>query len=161
MFELPLHPTLVHLPLALVVLLPLVAAFALIAGYRSGNAKSPWAMVVLLHVLLAASAVFAAKAGERDEEKVEAVLASEEPLETHEEAGELFLRASLALLLLAALGLAPGRLGMTSRALASVAFLGLLVLGIRAGHSGGLLVYRHGAGAAFSSEAAANSVPTH
>lgn len=154
MFGLPLHPILVHLPLALSVLAPLVVLLSLIAGYRRGDGRKPWAAVVLIQGLLLGSAFLAVQAGERDEEKVEKVLASEDPLEVHEEAGELFLKGAAAAFVLALAGLAAGRVGLTGRALGSLAALAVLGLGLQAGHSGGSLVYRHGAAQAFTSKAA-------
>jgi uncharacterized membrane protein len=150
MSGLPLHPILVHFPIAISFLLPLAALIALIAGYRQGDGRKPWLAVVLLQGLLLGSAFAAAQAGERDEEMVERVLAAEEPLEVHEDAGELLVKAVAAAFALALLGMGPGRWGRTGRALASVAFLAVLALGLRAGHTGGKLVYEHGAEAAFT-----------
>lgn len=153
MFDVPLHPILVHFPLALATLLPLAALAVLIAGFRSSagaTSRKYWAVIVVLHAILAGSSFLALKAGERDEERVEKVLASEAPLETHEEAGELFLQAVAIALVISALGLAPGKLALGGRIAGVAATLVVLVLGIQVGHSGGQLVYKHGAAAAFT-----------
>lgn len=148
MSALPLHPFIVHFPIVLAVLLPLAALGALAYGIRSGGGRKSWAAVAALHALLILSAFLAVQSGGKDEERVERVLASEAPLEAHEEAGELFLKVAGAALLLTALGLAPGALGLAGRGLGTLGAVGLLVLGIQVGHSGGKLVYTHGAASA-------------
>jgi uncharacterized membrane protein len=148
MSDLPLHPVIVHFPIVLAVLLPLASLAALAYGLRVGAARKAWSAVAALHVLLVLSSVVAVWTGQGDEERVERVLASEAPLETHEEAGEFFLKAAGVALLATALGLAPGALGLAGRGLGSLGALGLLALGIQVGHSGGRLVYAHGAASA-------------
>lgn len=160
MFDVPLHPILVHFPMALAALLPLVALAALVAGFRSGpgaRSRKYWVVIVVLHAFLAGSSFLALQAGEKDEERVEEVLASEAPLETHEEAGELFIKVVAIALVVSALGLAPGMFGQWAQVAGGVATLVILVLGIQVGHSGGQLVYKHGAAAAFTAAGAPQS----
>lgn len=157
MFDLPMHPILVHFPMALAALLPLAALAALIAGFRSGpgaGSRQYWAIIVVLQAFLAGSSFLAMQAGEKDEERVEKVLASEAPLETHEENGELFMKATAIGLVVSALGLASGPLGFWGRIAGGGASLIILLLGIQVGHSGGQLVYKHGAAAAFTATGA-------
>lgn len=147
MSTLPLHPAVVHLPLALALLSPFVAAAAAWFTLRSG-ARAPWlALVATLGVALGGG--FAAmNTGESDEERVERVVA-ESLIEEHEEAAKVFM-ASLGLALVLAIGgtFMPGaaRKGLVFATI--VATIGAAGLGLRTGHQGGELVYTHGAAAA-------------
>jgi hypothetical protein len=80
---------------------------------------------------------------------VEAVV-SERALHTHEEAAERFLVLSGVLLLVAAAGMAAGNLGRAGRIVSTAGAFGLVAAGIQVGHSGGELVYRHGAASAYT-----------
>jgi hypothetical protein len=84
--------------------------------------------------------------GEREEDRVEQVVA-EERIEAHEEAAESFVWASAALLLLMTVPLVLAE-GRARQAVALGAFVGTLIvfgLGYNAGEAGGKLVYAHGA----------------
>lgn len=150
----PLHPAIVHFPVVLAILVPLAALAALVVASRRGPVRAAWMTVVALAVLLAGSTWLALETGEQEEETVESVLASEAPLSRHEDRADQFMAVAVAVLGLALLGLAPGRAGTAGRALATVASLVLVPAGIRVGHSGGELVYRHGAAQAYSTGSA-------
>jgi len=159
MSDIPLHPVLVHLPLALAGLVPLAALLALALGFRRGDppSRKAWMAVVALQGLLAVSGVAALKSGENEEEKVEKVLASEAPLEAHAEKAELFLKVVWGALALMALGLAKGTAGTVGRYGGAAAAAAVLFLGIQVGHSGGRLVYKEGAAAAYINPGAAGA----
>jgi uncharacterized membrane protein len=144
----PLHPAIVHFPVALAVLAPLAALAALgaiRAGWLPGRA---WAAVVLLHALLAGSAWLAVETGEAQEEKVEQVV-RERFIEGHEEGAERFLAIVAVGFVVSAGGLLSGRLGGIGRAATVAAGAAALASAIAVGHSGGELVYRHGAANAY------------
>lgn len=144
----PLHPAIVHLPIALAVLLPLAAlasALAVARGWLPGRA---WVLVVALHALLVASAFLAVETGEHEEERVERAV-SERFIEAHEERAESFLWIAAAALAVTGAGMLSGALGSAARAGSVIAALGVLVAGAAVGHSGGELVYRHGAASAY------------
>lgn len=145
----PIHPAVVHLPVALAVLLPLVAVIALITINRGAKARAAWAMTVGTAALLVIGSWVALETGEDQEEKVEQVVA-EQPLHDHEESAEAFIVVAVAMLGVSLVGLFPGRAGSVARGVATVGTLGVLLAGWRVGHSGGELVYRHGAAAAYS-----------
>lgn len=148
----PLHPAVVHLPIALALLVPLVALFALAATRLGFLTARSWAFVVLLQALLVGSAWLAMETGEEEEERVEEVVA-ERHIEDHEERAErLLIGAGVALLVIGA-GLAPGRLGALARPLGFALSLGVAALAADVGHSGGALVYEHGAAAAYTKRA--------
>lgn len=152
MFMDPLHPAIVHLPIVLAVLLPFGAAVALFMISRKAPARRTWGWVAATAALLFAGSWAAAATGEREEEVVERVVA-EAALETHEEAGETFMILSGVTAVLIALGLVGGQVGRLARPVGVVATIPLLILVFRVGHSGGELVYAHGAAAAYASDA--------
>ncbi len=149
MTELFFHPKIVHLPMALAVLMPLVAAALAIAWWRGWLPARAWALAVGLQAILVASAFLAMRSGERDEEIVERVVA-ERAIAVHEEAAEAFLIGSGLVLAVAVGGLIFGkrRVGLAIAMGATVGTVVVLGLGYRVGQAGGELVYVHGAAAA-------------
>lgn len=150
MFDIPLHPIVVHFPIVLAILLPIAAFAALAIGYRQDKGRKFWVGVVSLNIFLVGSSFMAVQTGEKDEEKVEEVLISEAPLESHAEKAEFFLKMTGAVLVICALGLAPGALGLYGRGIGTLASLILVYLIVQVGHTGGQLIYKHGAAAAFT-----------
>jgi len=148
----PLHPAVVHLPIALALLVPMVALFALLAMRLGIVPVRGWTFVVLLQVLLVGSAWLAIETGEDQEERVEKVVA-ERHIEEHEEAAEWLLRAAAVALVVIGAGLAPGRIGGVARPLGFALSLGVAAAAANTGHSGGLLVYQHGAASAYTQDA--------
>lgn len=149
----PLHPAIVHFPIVLTVLFPLVAIAALIAIWRGARPYRAWAIPVALGGMLLGSAYAAVRTGEAQEEAVEDVVA-EQVLHAHEDAGEQFLVATALVVGVAALGLIRYRAARLARLLATAGGAVLLIMGLRLGHSGGELVYRHGAASAYVHAAA-------
>jgi uncharacterized membrane protein len=154
MDNLPLHPKLVHLPIALAILVPVIAALILLAWWRGKLPRWTWWGAVALQGALVLSGLAARQSGEDDEEKVER-LVPEAALEAHEEAAGAFVIASAVVL---ALGIAGGvvRAPGVARGLAGATVAGTLIVawfGYRVGAAGGELVYRHGAAAAFATPA--------
>ena len=145
----PLHPLIVHFPIALVVLLPLFALGALWLIRRGGAPRKIWALPVAVAALLAVSSWVAVETGEQQEDRVEQVV-GDAPMHAHKEAAETFLLLSGALLVLAAVGLAPGKFGGAVRIAATVGAVALIGAGVQVGKSGGDLVYRHGAASAYT-----------
>lgn len=150
----PLHPAVVHFPIVFVILLPVVAVWALLAIRRGARPLRAWAIPVALAAALALSSWVSVETGETQGERVERVVAHA-PLESHEDAAELFLTLSGVLLLVAGAGLIRGRVGQVARGVATVGALALVGVGVQVGHSGGQLVYRHGAASAYTQGAGA------
>lgn len=147
----PLHPLIVHLPMALAVLMPLVAGGILLAWWRGYFPKRTWLVVCLLQAAMLATSLVAMRTGENDEERVERVVA-EAAIERHEEAAELFTWGSGLLLVVSLIPLLLRGQGK-ARAAGLLTLGGTLVmlgLGYNVGSAGGELVYKHGAAAAFS-----------
>jgi len=145
----PLHPAVVHLPMALAVLVPLAALLGALAIHRRWLPARAWLAVVGLQALLALSAWASLETGENEEERVERVV-SHDVLHEHEEAAELFLVLAGVTVAVTLVGLAPAGAGALGRTATVVAALVVLGAGVRVGHSGGELVYRHGAAAAYA-----------
>ena len=157
----PLHPLFVHLPLALAVLQPLLAAGLAFALWRSWLPLRTWWLVVAGQVLLTGSGLLALRTGEADEEAVERVVA-EASIERHEDAAKGFVAASgvaLAIALLPLLLRQRPRLVHAAAVATPIAGLGVLGLAWRTGAAGGDLVYRDGAAAAFATGGDANARP--
>lgn len=143
MESLPLHPALVHIPLGVALIMPLVAAF-LAWRLVKGAPRAVWALVVVLQVVLVAGGFAAMRTGEDDEEKVEEVV-GDDLIHEHEEAAELFVWTGVGTLVATVVPLfAPPATAL----LAVLLSLAVAGLGLRAGHLGGELVYEHGAASA-------------
>lgn len=151
MDTLPLHPKLVHLPIALAVLMPLITSGLLLAWWRGWFQKRTWAVAVVLQAVLLLSGVLAMRTGEADEDRVERIV-PKDAIHAHEEAGEVFVWGSGLVLVLSLLPLlfrTPRLARITGLATVAGTFV-VLGLGYRVGEAGGALVYRHGAGGAFA-----------
>ena len=145
----PLHPAVVHFPIVLMLLLPVVALVTLWRARRSERPAALWWGPVALAGILALSSFVAVRTGEAEEDKVEAVV-QEQAIESHEEQAERFLTLSGIVFVLTTAGLLPGIAGKSGRAIATVAAAALVVAGVQVGHTGGELVYQHGAGQAYA-----------
>jgi uncharacterized membrane protein len=146
----PLHPAIVHFPIALALVAPLVAAGAAWAIHTQRLRRAAWLGVVILQAAVVGSGWLALETGEREEERAERVVA-ERHIESHEEAAQRFVWLAGLTLALAAAGLLASPAGGAARALALAASLAVVAAVAAAGHSGGELVYRHGAAAAYAS----------
>ncbi len=146
--ELPLHPLLVHLPLGLVIILPLISFWALLARRREDSPGTIWALVVVLHAVLAVSTWIAAEVGERKVHIAEQVV-EQQIIARHADAGDYLQIATLLAFLVALVGVARGRMGRTGRCVSTALACGMLFLGCYAGRTGGELVYQHGAADAY------------
>lgn len=149
------HPKLVHVPMALGVLMPLIAGGLLLAWWRKWLPQRAWFLAIGLQVILFGSGLLALRSGEAAEHKVERVVA-ERFIEEHEEAAETFVWASGGVLAMMLLGGALGsrRAAFPAAAAATLGTLVVLGLGYRTGRAGGSLVYEHGAAQAYTGAAA-------
>ena len=154
----PLHPALVHMPVALVVLAPPIALLAVLSIRRGLLPARSWAGVVLIQALLVGSTWLAVETGEREEEAVERFVA-ERHIEAHEEAAERMLWLTVAAFGISLLGLSSGRWGSLARLASLATGLAVLASGVQVGHSGGELVYRHGAASAHVDRHRVSDVP--
>jgi uncharacterized membrane protein len=143
MFDLPLHPVVVHFPIVLGILLPFLAILLWWAIKKWDWTPKVWALVSAVALVYSLSAVVAVQLGEEDEEKVEKVI-SEEVIEEHEEAGELIPWLAGTLFLVSLGGFTVKYSKQAKAAMVVLSLVGIIPL-INAGHTGGELVYEHGA----------------
>ena len=141
MLSLPIHPVIVHTPIALLIISLLfeLAGRALDADWWR---RASFALLVIGALGAAAAVVTGQQAGEAAEHQGVA----EQPLDQHEDAGKLTL--GLALGAVAARALA-GRAGSVRALVGGVALALQLAAAISVGvtgYRGGKLVYDHGAG---------------
>ena len=144
----PLHPAVVHFPIALAALVPLLAVLAIVAIRRRFLPPRSWWLIVVLQALLVGSAWLATETGEDQEERVERVVA-ERLIKEHEEAAERFLWVAAAGLALTVLGLLPAGRGSAGRLLGAATSIAALAAAVPVGDLGGKLVYKHGAAGAY------------
>lgn len=147
----PLHPAIVHLPMALAVLMPALALLAAVVVRMKVVPPRTWMAVFLLQAALVGSGWMALETGEEQEDRVEHVVA-ERHIEEHEELAERFQLAGIVALVIVGAGLLPGAPGGLARGAAVLATLAVLATGVQVGHSGGELVYRYGAASAYTQD---------
>jgi len=135
----PLHPLIVHLPLAFAIFTPLAC---LIAGLRSGPGR--WSFFVLWMIVFAAVTYFTLRTGALEFDRIHDRI-PESALVAHAEAGETVFYAVASVLLLSLFARGATRIQRALRIAALCLSFGVLSLSIRAGHLGAKLVYEHGA----------------
>lgn len=148
--NIPLHPAVVHLPMGLIFILPIVTLLIAALFFRKTLSKHALLIVVLLHAFLVGASYLALETGENEEHQVEKVI-SESLIENHEERAETFMLATVIVFLFSIGLILPGT-ALPLKPIAGLVLGGqfvLLALGYRVGHSGGELVYVHGAAQAY------------
>lgn len=143
MFELPLHPIIVHFPVVLAVLTPIVALIVFWAIKKGALGPRSWLIVVILQAALALSAFGATRTGEKDADKVEDAI-GEQYVEEHEEWGERLMIASSTVFVLSLVPMVFSS-NLALKGLCVLASMAPLGLALVTGHSGGELVYKYGA----------------
>jgi uncharacterized membrane protein len=156
MLPTPLHPAVVHFPIVLMLFLPMVTA-VLVWRLHDGARRRTWGFVTLTAVLLVVSGVVAKETGEDQKERVERVLVSEQPLEAHQEAADVFLVGAWLVLGVSLVGFAGGVTGTSARLATLAGAIVVTWLGWRVGDRGGKLVYEHGAASAYVGAASSTS----
>jgi len=149
--ELPLHPAIVHLPIGIVFVMPFITLLLVFLFRRKIIKKSGFVIIVALHIFLVGTSYLALETGEEEEHRVEKVV-NEQFIESHEEKAEIFMAiSSLVLIGSFLLFLLPASrfLSLGLGAL-FVSQLALIFLGYQVGHTGGELVYVHGAAKAYA-----------
>lgn len=156
------HPKVVHLPIALAVLMPVIASGIALAWWRGWFDRRVWVIVFFLQGALVGSGLLAMNTGESEEDRVEEIVA-EKHIEEHEEAAEIFVWASGIVLVLMALPLilSEGQLRQATIVAACIGTVIVLAFGFRAGEAGGRLVYQYGAAQAYVTEAGAQGGKIH
>jgi len=146
MTELPWHPKLVHLPIALSVLMPLLAGGLAASLWFGWFKRRVWLIALLGQLLLVASSFAAMQTGEEEEELVEDIV-GEAHLEAHAEAADVFFWVAVAVLaMMVVVHLLPSERAAKWAAIAATAgAIAVTFLAVRVGEAGGELVYKYGA----------------
>jgi len=144
------HPKVVHLPIALSVLMPLVTACLVVGWWKGWFSPRTWIVAVVAQSMLFASGLVAESTGESQDHRVEQVV-PKRFIEAHHEAAEAFLWSSGAVfaVMLGAAMASRRRSGLPLATAATLGTLVVLALGYRVGQAGGALVYEHGAAEAY------------
>lgn len=141
----PLHPAVVHFPIALLTIgMPLAVVAVFLRRWHL-----PWLAAIVL-VMGAAGAVVAVATGNQEEEMVEGGSeALEQVLDKHEELGEMTRNIAVVAAVLAVAAALASCMPIAGRGLSLLAALAAIAAAYfvaQTGHYGGELVYRHGAG---------------
>lgn len=149
MNELPLHPGVVHIPLALAIVLPIISVLFLYLFKKGKVQRLTWAFVITLHILLTSGALGSIKTGELDEDKVKQVV-TKEIIHEHEEKAETFMAATVVALIFSLITMFTKTVKHFRVAAHTTVGVQIVVLGLAliVGHSGGELIYKHGAASA-------------
>jgi uncharacterized membrane protein YfcA len=151
------HPKTVHIPIALGILMPLIAGCFVLAWWRKWLPPQTWFVAIGLQAILLGSGIIALRSGEVEEDRVEGQV-PERFVEEHEEVAEGFVWTSggvLTVMILAAV-FASRKVGLPFAAAATLGTLVVLGFCYRTGQAGGNLVYQHGANQASVTDKASN-----
>ena len=146
----PWHPSIVHIPLVLAIVLPiLILVFALMMKSNK-MAPSAWLLIIGLQLITTISGYVSLETGETEEDVVSKVV-EKSFIHEHEEAAEIFVGSTvIALVLGIATYFIQKQYQFMLQLIICVLTLGSSVLGYRAGHLGGELVYKKGAASVYS-----------
>ncbi len=150
--QLPFHPLIVHFPLALTFIMPiLIIVFAVMIKMNKMQPQM-WLIIIGLQVAVVVTGYVALESGETEEDKVEKIV-GKKLIHEHEEAAEVFVGSTVLVLVLSiAVFFIRKDIGFAIKL--GIAGLGLIscFLAYRTGHLGGELVYGHGAASAYTEE---------
>ena len=149
---LPLHPALVHLPLGLALVVPLLALGITIAIRRGALPARSWLIVLAAQAMLVAGGLVALRTGEQEEERVEDRV-TERTIERHETLAERFVWSAGGTLGLGAAVLVVRSHPATAALMAATTLATVVTAGagLQVGHSGGTIVHGPGGLAATAS----------
>ena len=151
MNELPLHPAIVHFPIAFALLIPFLGAgFLLWTRENDSLVQQVLRVPLALQVVTVVAGFVAQRTGDEEHHRVEDVV-DRGLIHEHEEAGELFFIACIVTLLAWFASAVAKEPDLARKAAILAVVLGLVTaaLGLRAGEMGGELVYIHGAAEAW------------
>jgi uncharacterized membrane protein len=158
--EAPLHPIIVHFPIALTFILPiLILVFAYMIKTKKMSHLA-WLVIIGLQVATTASGYIALETGENEEHAVEKVL-DKKYIQAHEESAEIFVGFTvLALVLSVGTYFLRTELQFVAQLVICAVTLISAYFAYNTGSLGGELVYRHGAAEAYThKETSLNEAP--
>lgn len=156
----PLHPSIVHFPIVLTFIMPVLIIYMAWMIKSNRVAKEAWFLIVGLQVLVTATGYISLETGESEEHAVEKVL-DKRYIHKHEEAAEVFVGTTvLALVISIAAIFILKKFQIHLHAVVCVITLVSGLTAYRAGQLGGELVYKHGAATAYRIEGSSGLLPT-
>ncbi len=149
----PLHPAIVHFPIALAFILPVLLLVFSLMIKKNKMAPQAWFIIIGLQLLTTVTGYVSLESGEEAEDVVEKVL-DKKLIHEHEERAEIFVGSTVvALVLSTAAFFLRKEFQFILKLVVFVLSLVSSFLAYRTGHSGGELVYRYGAASAYALEA--------
>lgn len=148
----PFHPAIVHFPIALSFVLPILILFFALMIRLNKMSSTAWVVVIGLQVLTTATGYIALDSGEKEEPVVEKVL-EKKFIQQHEETAEIFVGTTVLALVLS-VGAFFLRKELQFAVQLAIFFVSLVSCYFVASTAslGGKLVYDHGAGRAYVKE---------
>lgn len=147
--QVPFHPLIVHLPLALTLILPVMIFIFAAFIYKNKLPHQTWLVIIGLQLLTTVSGYVALETGEDEEHQVERVV-DKKIIHEHEEKAEIFVGATVVTLVLSiAAYFLQRQLQLYVNMVIGILSLVCCYLAYQTGGSGGELVYRHGAASAY------------
>lgn len=145
----PLHPAIVHFPIAMAFLVPLLIVVFAFMLKKNKMAPTAWLIIIGLQFILTASGYISLETGETEETPVGKVL-SKQLIHAHEEASEVFVGMTVLALALS-VAVYFMRKELQFRLHMGIFIISLLggFLAYRTAALGGELVYKHGATQAY------------
>lgn len=153
MFELPLHPAVVHIPIGLAIVLPILTLLFLFLFYKNKLTKISWIFIFILQLFITAGGYVAIETGEDEEDRVEKVV-GHDLIEEHEHKAEDFMKISFVTLAVTAIPFFITKapiLGAVFVANIAMQSLSLFYI-VQTGEMGGHIVYEHQAPKAYLQE---------
>jgi uncharacterized membrane protein len=141
----PLHPSLVHLPIGVALVAPFVLAGLFVVGRSEGAPRGPWWVGAGLLAVVAVGCIAAGTTGESEAGRLLADPALRAAIEAHDDAAGRFTVAACVAAFVALIGgvLHAPRPRLVAQVIALVLALALIPLAVDAGRKGGLLVWEH------------------
>ena len=148
--QIPYHAMVVHFPLALAFLMPLLVLGMAFMMKKNKISNEGWLVIVGLQLVMTVSGYVSLQTGESEEEIVQRVV-EKKLIHEHEEAAEIFVGSTVVVLALSiAVYFLKAELQLYVQL--GIALLGLVstYFAFDAGRLGGELVYEHGAASAYA-----------
>lgn len=145
----PIHPIVVHIPLVLAGLTPIVAGWLAWQTWQGRGSRRAWFVAFALQAVIVGSALVAIDTGGDEAEVVRKVVPHGTIGEHAHEARQFTMAAGAVAAMLLAAVVFTDKKAAVAGAVAAAASLFVVLLGIRAGHAGGKLVFEYDAGAAY------------
>lgn len=145
----PLHPIMVHFPIALAFVLPLLALIFSFFIKKGKFESRTWLVIAGLQIFTLVAGYAALQTGESDEEMIEHVT-GKPPIHEHEERAEMFVAGMVAASAVATMAYFVRPTAQVYVQLIAVVLMVLnSFLAYRTGEAGGALVYKFGAANAY------------